>query len=223
MRGQGPLRDFLDYVDLRRLKASPKRPALGWTRLFSKNADGDLYQLEHDGTETLLPNAAGASFTHAYLGYNTVGGTAAAMTAFRQYLKKITVSTAGILTAIEFYTKANANGATPTIAFGLWDDSAGSPVHLIAMGSKQSLLLERAGNVKDARWLGGPIGVYVPAADYWIGVQSSTTSFDIYNDASGTDHYLSGTTASYLTDVGSTFGVDNTTTNKYSIRASIIT
>ncbi len=74
MRGHGPLREFLDYVDLRTLKASPKRPAAGWTRLFGKRADGDLYQLEADGTETSLAvvgGGGGRAFSGCVAYHNT--------------------------------------------------------------------------------------------------------------------------------------------------------
>lgn len=63
MRGHGPLRAYHDYVDLRRLKTAPKRPPLGRTRVYVLDSDGDAYQLEQDGTQTILPGAGGSSIT----------------------------------------------------------------------------------------------------------------------------------------------------------------
>lgn len=166
-----------------------------------------------------LPGGGGG-MTQAYIGYNTIGGTVAAWgAAHRTYMKKVTIASAGILTSVEVYTKANANGATPMVRVGLWSDNAGTPKLLLAAATAETLLFEQEATVKDPRWFGIPLGYYLAAGDYWIGVQCSAVAFDIYSDTSGTDDYYTPGGV-WLADVGYT--ALTVTTDKYSIRGSFI-
>ena len=147
------------------------------------------------------------------------------MTALRWYAKKITVATAGILTSIEAYIDQTAAGATTGFVVGLFEDNAGTPRYLLqsnADGADLVLWLEHSNGVAgDPRWYGQPLGRYVTAGDYWIGISMSSTSYNVYKDTSGTDRYWTAATGIRMRDAG---GVAITiTTDRYSIRASIIT
>jgi hypothetical protein len=48
-----------DYLDLRTLKGTPERPPAGFTRLYVRGSDGDVYQLEASGIDTALAGGGG--------------------------------------------------------------------------------------------------------------------------------------------------------------------
>lgn len=200
--------------------AAPATPASGEVVLYAKT-DGSLYQKDDAGTETGLAGGGGGGITHTYLGYNTIGGSVEASTTARTYVKKVTVSTAGLLSAVSFYTKANAQ-ATPNIRAGIWSDNSNAPGLLVCQGSVQIVMAEGASSTRSPRWLHIPMGFYAATGDYWIGISVSSAVQDLYKDGSGTDRYwTTGGDAFGLTD-GGQYSI-TTTTDRYSIRASLVT
>lgn len=171
---------------------------------------------------------AGVGVTHTYYGYNTVGGSTVQMAAQRVYMKKITLASAGTLVNIAAYLIGLHNQVFDITAV-VFDDSAGSPRHIIAMqgnldGSRNLLfdLNSGGGGTLEARWYHMPVAVYLAAGDYWIGVMaSSSASFapSIYYDGSGSDKYYDSGGA-WIADAG--YYTVSDSTNKYSIRASVL-
>lgn len=164
-----------------------------------------------------------ASFSTAYLGKNAIGDTVTAATTRRVLMKRIIVPSDGILANVEVYGKNNSNGATPSLQFGVWEDTSGSPSRLIRVVQSQQVYLEQAGNLKEPRWIGGGTNVQVTGGTaYWIGAVSEGATFDFYRDASvGADrYYVMGFAAPGLADAG-VYTV-TTTTDDYSIRALFV-
>jgi len=166
---------------------------------------------------------AGGGLAQSFVGYNTIGGTWTAMAASRQYLKKITLSAAGILTSIDAHVRANADSVTNTYLIGLLlTDNAGVPDLLISAPASTVLLLSNTttGLPHGGRWFSIPLGTYLAAGDYWIGVQGYSALFDIAHDASGADVYW--TTGGLYTSGSHTAFAKTTTTIRHSIRASLL-
>lgn len=172
-----------------------------------------------------LSATGGSGLTHAFVGYNTIGGSTEAITARRWYLKKITIAAAGVLASVGCYVKQTSAGTTACIGVGVFEDNAGSPRYLLGINSgtvdSVTWLEHNSGSAGDARWFHLPLGIYVPAADYWIGVTSDSTTYQLYKDGSGGDRYFTPSTGIRYSDAG-LFTV-TTTTDKYSIRGSLIT
>lgn len=201
-------------------------PAADHRALFL-GEDG-LLHVKDSAAAVTNPYATGA-ISHSYIGYNTVGGSTEVMTSTRYYLKKVTLAASGLITSVGAYLKQGTSGSTPYIAMGVWEDNAGTPRYLIAAsGYSKTLLQHNSGAAGDARWYHQPMGLYLTAADYWIGVaceSTGTTAYTIYYDGSGSDkYYTTGSTSAgndWETDAG--YYTINTSSNKYSIRASLIT
>jgi hypothetical protein len=147
------------------------------------------------------------------------------MTQNRVYMKKITVATAGIITSISAYIQErDAGDHLGDLAAALFTDNAGSPDLLIAGSNVQLVtvgLIKAAGVQGSARWFHRAMGVYVTATDYWIAVTepSGASGHRIYKDGSGSDRYYTSA-GTWIIDSG--FYTVTTSTDKYSIRASII-
>lgn len=199
--------------------------------------DADLIVIEDSAAANVkkrvqignLPGGGGG-VTQAYVGYNTVGGSTEGTVAYRTYVKQIVLASAGLLASIDIYVRANTAGITPNIEAAVWDDVGGNPEHVIAFGgngrsASGNVLLEKAGTVRDARWLSINIGTWLPAGTYWIGfAQNLAALLDIYYDGSGSDHYWTGPDL-FMNDYGITsYGISSPTisSNRYSIRANII-
>jgi hypothetical protein len=167
-----------------------------------------------------LPGGGGG-VSHTYLGYNTIGGSTEAATAFRWYMKKITVASDGLLASVGAYLRNAANGNTPTVLFAVWEDNAGDPRYLFAASSPLVILPDHANDASagTARWFHQAMGLWVPAGDYWIGVQASAATLVLTKDGSGADRYYT-TTYSGAEDAG--YRTVTTTTDRYSLRASLV-
>lgn len=210
------------YIDTLYLseQAAPSTPASGSAVIYAKT-DGKVYSKDDAGTEYDLTAGAGSGSTHSYLGYDTVGGTTEQTTAYRWIMKKITVSSAGILQSIGVYLKTRSDGATPTLTTCIWEDNSGTPRYIYGGSSPVTMNPDHVSGVggNAARWIQYPTGIYLAAGDYWIGVQSNTNACDFYKDGSGSDRYFTSTFAGWE-DAG--FRAITTTTDRYSIRASFL-
>lgn len=164
---------------------------------------------------------AGTGLSHSYLGYNTIGASTVALGSGLVLLKKITV-TAGMLVAVEAYIDNTAD-SVGALGASIHADSAGSPGSLVGyvMSATQSFLPRAASGVNGpGRWVSVPLSKYLPAGDYWVGIMGTLGSMRLFLDTTGgTDkNYNSG--AAWFAD-GGRYTV-NSTTNRYSIRASFM-
>jgi hypothetical protein len=159
--------------------------------------------------------------THTYVGYNTAGGSNTAMLGGRVYMKKITLASAGWLGSIAAYIDHSA--ATNVQNLGCWvlTDNAGTPDIQFAFGAHRGSATFFL--TTTARWVDMAMGVYLAAGDYWLCVQrgvDSGSDLRIYYDGSGTDKTQA--IANNWSADGSQYAITDTT-NKYSIRGSILT
>lgn len=164
-------------------------------------------------------SGGGGALTHAYLGYNTVGASFETLTSSRQYMKKITVSSAGMLQNVGLYMKMATTVDISRLLGIVMEDSSGVPAKLIAHGTGHNFGF-KTGSL--ARWLHLPVPIYLTAADYWIGFSCATrgaSDLSLAYDTGGSDPYM--TTGDYAIDGNYTTNTDSTRT--YSIRASILT
>lgn len=178
------------------------------------------------GATKTITIAGGGGISHSYIGYNTIGGSTEAITSLRQYMKKVTLASAGMLTSVGAYVKQTSTGSVAMMAAAVLSDNAGDPDHILgySMGGSadiQGTFLSNAnGSAGDARWLAMPIGVYLAAGDYWLAVMFSVSAgHDIYYDGSGSDRYFANA-AVRITDSGWT--TVTTSSNRYSIRGSLL-
>lgn len=174
-------------------------------------------------------NAASAllGLTQSYLGYNTVGGSTETTTLNRMYAKKITVASASLLTSIDAHIRTNTADHAGSLCAGVLSDSSGSPDLIMSnvQNSSIAMYLSKAGATNGTfRWFSVPIGIWLPATDYWIFVQhfvaSGGSAIDIHYDTSGSDRYQ---TPSFngVADWGGLYS-STTSSNRYSIRASVL-
>lgn len=167
---------------------------------------------------------SGGGITHEYLGYNTVGGSTENMTQRRVYAKKITVSSAGILSSIGAHVIGASSDQVSSLSWCLLNDNSGTPNQILSyvINPSQSLLPDNASGAGGltARWIDMPCGVYLAPGDYWIAVMSLESALlAIYYDGSGSDrYYTSG--GNWFSDWG--WYSPTTSSNQYSIRASLI-
>lgn len=179
------------------------------------------------------PPPSGGGLTQAYVGYNTIGGSFEAPGSNTVYAKSVTLAQDALMTSIEAYVENDAAAADDQVenfSVAIYSDNAGAPDRIIAYcatggtaGGANLLMDNTAGGGGDGapRWLGVPIGTWLPAGTYWIAVAclDTRTSFRIAYDGSGADRaYTSG--GGWFADWG--FYSPTTTSNRYSIRANTI-
>lgn len=163
------------------------------------------------------------SITHAYVGYNTAGGTTETMTLRRVYAKKVTLAAAGWITSIGAYLKSDGADHVGGLNTVLFEDVAGTPGKILAFsgGTKTDLFLQTAAATTAARFVHRSLSYYATAGDYWIAVQDITANRNvIHKDTSGSDRYYTPG-GDWVADWG--FYTPTTTSDTYSIRASLIT
>lgn len=172
-----------------------------------------------------VASEAGGGFSHAYIGYNTIGGSTEGVTAFRWFIKKVTLASAGYIASIGVYLDNVTNGNVIAINAAVFEDNAGTPRYVLAGNtSTQEFWLDHDSSATpgDPRWVHIPVGFYAAAGDYWIGVglNCTTNSYNVYKDGSGADRYFTPA-ANRIVDAGQV--TVTTTTDRYSIRASLLT
>lgn len=159
-------------------------------------------------TQAMSENGGG--ITQEYLGYNTVGGTAETVTAYRQFLQKQTFAEGRLVASIDIYCKQSTAANAAGIAGFIYNDVGGKPKNMIAIGGdvNQALNLYRvAATTGDARWLSVPLGIWLPAGDYWYGGEVTTQAvYSFFYDATGTGHYWDKGGNAFYTDAPDTSG-----------------
>lgn len=172
------------------------------------------------------PTPAGA-ISRAQLGTTSVGGSSESNpgTPFtKTYYKRITLATDGLLSAIVANIKGNGSNVG-VIGAGVYEDAAGPvPGKLIAAGS-----LGHAGSSQisgvflntTARWVAIPMGIWLPADDYWIAWMNSSTTSGVlsiqYSSGTGSDRTRLNS-GPWLDDSSTSAG-----TNDFSIYADLLT
>jgi len=207
-----------------------------WATLGSPIADIlDLPTAEMTATKVLAPDGAGgvefraeagggSGTTHSFVGYNTVGGSFAGMDNDKYYCKKITLAADAVLLSIGAYIKGNNQGGVVALGVALMDDTGGVPTLLrsaIVQPTDTSTFIDKAAA---ARWFHVPVGGFLLAAgDYWIGFcqhgQSGSEQTQLAYDGSGSD--VTFTSGGNWATEGDQYA-NTVTSNKYSIRASIL-
>lgn len=179
------------------------------TKVSAKSDGGDATKV--------LPSEWNAShaFAAAYLGYNTIGASYEVLTSSRQYMKKITVSTDGLLLNVGLYMKMPATVDISRLLGIVMEDSAGVPAKLIAHGTGHNFGF-KSGSL--SRWYHLPVPIYLTAADYWIGFSCATrgaSDLSLAYDTGGSDPYMA--TGDYAID--GNFTTNTNSTRTYSMRA----
>lgn len=161
------------------------------------------------------PGAIGVT----YLGYNSIGGSWSGQGQYSEWIKKITVPQAGLLSSIDVYIKGNNNNVFG-ISPGLFDDYGNSPGNLIIgsvlPGGSYSIYLNSEG-----RWLSLPVGRWLEPGDYWISVmlgvngQCCSIAYDAGND-------LYRNIGGYYNSDGKGWFSPSNSGAKFSLRAALV-
>lgn len=165
----------------------------------------------------------GGGLTQSYLGYNTIGGTWTTIVSTRHYCKKITLAAQATILSVDIYLRPstdNTSGALATVML----DNAGEPGVLVGFSEITTALLYLSNSASmpgAGRWVSFPIGITLPAGDYWIAFAGVGALWDIANDGSGADHYFTPGTL-YVTGAYPSAWTITTGSVKYSIRANVI-
>ncbi len=193
-------------------------------------SDGQVLTADAASTGGMKWNTAsgGGGLTHTFAGYNTVGGSYESMITHRWYAKKITLASAGLLASIGAYIQATTSDSVGgAIGVCLWDDASGTPDHVLSFITQfdDTALLDNVsggGGVSRPRWLHRPVGMWLAAGDYWIGIAASdiTDTIQVAYDGSGSDRYFTAG-GHWVADWG--WYTPTTSSNKYSIRADVLT
>lgn len=160
------------------------------------------------------------SLTVTYLGAQSMGASNQNPAADVAYTVPVTAASAGWLTGVESaWTAGNLK-----LQAGLYADNAGVPGELIALSGLTSTNYNVTG---DARWIVCPLFVWLPAADYHIGVsmangingpQLKVTT----GGASGDGHTIDSGVSGPIPDGDYSSSVVSATTSTYSVRGVFV-
>lgn len=196
------------------------------------HVDGDLpagLARDSEVTSAISTHAATphGGLTHAYVGRNAIGGSWLTMIGARHYMRKVTLASAGLLSSISAYYR-HSGLDVDGIRSSLYSDNAGSPDLLIgftSLGEHPDYGDYQIGTT--ARWIHMPIGAWLAAGDYWISVHHWKSENNIaqiaYDATGGGGRHFQGSTNNngYSADPGASSVT--TTSEDYSIRASVLT
>lgn len=186
----------------------------------------DTNVLALDAAEGLWePAPAGGSsgISQSYAGYNVVGASVEALVAGRVTAKRIVLASAGLLAAVAANMRNTVDDYCDFTAYVYGDNGAGTaPQLLLATPQTAShVALEYQHGAGTRRWFEAPMGVWLAAGTYWIGVEGGGPGApDIAYDAGGTDRQMATAVPQAQVDWG--LFADAATTHQYSIRATIL-
>jgi hypothetical protein len=200
------------------------RPAAGNAGyLYYETDTGSLFL--DDGSSWVSYSTLGG-VTHAYLGYNTVGGSTENLPTSTFYCKKVTAASGGTISSVGAYVGETADAvyAWQTAVFA---DNSGVVGDLLAVNQagiagNYGVALTNAPGVGVARWIHTPCGLYVVAGDYWLAIMvthGSSGSVTLAYDGSGSDRTIASGGAWWAHGGRYT---QTTTARKYSIRADFL-
>lgn len=186
---------------------------------------GGYAPLDEDLTipaDYLPPN----NFTRSTIGTTSLGGSSEAnpTTPFtKTFYKRIAIPSDGFLMSVAQYIAGNATNVA-VLASGVYEDAAGPvPGKLLAanqIGHAGSSQISGLFLSATPRWVTVPIGLWVPAGNYWIASMLSSTSASIlsiyYNSGAGSDRTRLNS-GPWLDDSSTSSG-----TNDYSIYANFV-
>jgi hypothetical protein len=204
---------------------TPTSPAASHDRLFVRSSDHLLCLVNSSGTVTAVGGGGGSGITRTTLGTTSAGASFATR---GMYIKKVTLSSAGLLASINAHLKGDGSGYNSLVGV-VYSDSGGNPTNLICATSVSATSAgARNDSVKlntTARWMGFPVGMWLAAADYWIGVwlaeNSGSMAMLAYSSGTGSDRTTTGPAVTN-TPVDSSVQAISTGTNDYSIYADIL-
>lgn len=203
--------------------SAPSAPGAGDQVLYIDPADHVLKRKDSGGSVHSIENAG--SLTHAYLGYNTIGGSNETITARRVYAKSVTPGTDGLIASIGARLSQSSDNVFD-MAVAVFSDNGGVIGNLLAVTTPQStslVLEDSATPTYAAAWIHVPVGLWVVAGTYWIAVMLNSANgggtFLLAYDGSGSDRYYTSGGA-WFAHGGRYSQTDST--QKYSIRASFL-
>jgi ribosome modulation factor len=186
---------------------------------------GSGLSIDGAGVVTASGGGGGAAPSgHLYLGTTTPGASYVNADYTKHYLKKITVTSDGLLSGIAAYVKGNASNVG-SLAASIWTDNAGTPGTIIASGdgagggaTNYDIYIGATG-----RWHTCDCpATYLTAGTYWIAVwrpdQSTAGAIQLAFDTGGSDYTITPTGQWWAEN-----GTQASTTSNYSIRASMET
>lgn len=181
----------------------------------------------HRGVPTQTSSSGG--ITQTYLGRTSIGGSFLTMDSNRVwYCKQITLAKAGFIASVDAYCQDAGTNQVGGFSGQLFADNAGNPGTLLGVGSNNDNLVLTAatGGHGGPRWLSTPISYWATAGTYWVAVSKYNSAGTIqiaYDPTGGTDVTIQSTGPGFmLNDAGSGFFPITTTTDNFSIRASVL-
>jgi hypothetical protein len=192
------------------------------TRLAIGTA-GQVLKVNGGATAPEWGASAGGGLTRTTLGTTSAGASFA--TARGGYMKKVTMASAGVITAIVAFVKGNAANSVAMTA-GIMSDNAGTPLIVVAAGppiqkESDNTSLTNLGMSSTVRAVSIPVGAYLTAADYWLVVRIHAAADSriqlAFTAATGSDRTQAGHAFQ-----DESFQAGAATTNDYSIYADVI-
>ena len=193
------------------------------TRRLFLGEDGSLHLKD---SADVITDVGGGGLSHSTLGTTSLGGSFD--TTQKTIMKKVTLAAAGFIAAIRVGVKGQASGSMG-LNVGVFSDNSGTPLSVIATNAKtRTILLSTGGLIGEAvlsstaRFIAVPLGLWVPAGDYWIaaiGIASSGNDVQLaYSSGTGSDRTKASTDGFY----DHAMSASSTGTHDYSIYADIL-
>jgi len=157
---------------------------------LTKGTDGKVLTMVGGAVAWATPTGG---ITRTTAGTLTDGGSYDAT--YRGYLKKITLATDGLVASIMAMVKGNANNNS-SITCAIFTDSSG-PANVIATSAAikidvDTTAVNNIGMSATVRSVAIPIGAWLVAGDYWIGIYTNSDTANAlylaYASGTGTDH-----------------------------------
>lgn len=188
-----------------------------------------------DDAGTFTPvgtGGGGGGITHSYVGHNAIGGSSEAMVHTKSYYKKVTLASDGFVASIGARIVQTVD-EIQSLGVALLTDNSGVPGVLIATHSPsyvggffgEDFESAATPTYSPAKWFHRPLGVWVPAGDYWLAVlyvsSGGGSGLTINYDTGGSDYITSGGTGAPAFFDNGRFALSNSTKN-FSIRADFL-
>lgn len=158
---------------------------------------------------------------HSYIGYNTVGASHGGVTQYAVLCKKVVLAAAGLVASIGAYFEETGDHVN-SLSVALFTDNANKPNILLghSVNPPTSVFPGQQGSLTvHPGWRHVPLGLWVPAGTYWLGIQDTGPNpMELFYDTGGSDQTWTAGGA-WFTDAPAS---PSDSTFKYSIRADLI-